>query len=152
MCSDQLLCDWINHDEAAALGVVYDRYAPLVFTLLSQAQPYAAASLLEEVFIALWRRGRTAPVNALLPLLLQLTADAVASNQLREGHAADTQAPLLPLAPFQDLPPHIFTVMVLACLGKLPISELSIALACDQRVVQQALATGLALVRVANAP
>ena len=148
--SDRDLCARLKRHETAALGCLYDRYAPFVFRLLCDAAPDAAELLLENVFVELWHRGATMGHTNLLPTLLHLTAEAVTQHQAVRGQTSGVVwgRPLLPaLAPFSRLPDFVFDVLVLTCLGRLTCSELAVALECDTSVIRRSLSTGLATVR-----
>ncbi len=148
--SDRDLCARLQRREMAALDCLYDRYAPFIFTLLCDAAPEVAESLLENVFVELWHRGATTGHTNLLPTLLQLTAEAVAQHRAARGQTTGAVwgRPLLPaLAPFSMLPEGVFDVLVLTCLGRLTCSELAVALECDKSVIRRSLSTGFATVR-----
>jgi DNA-directed RNA polymerase specialized sigma24 family protein len=152
--SDRQLCRFIYQNEAAALTILYDRYAPLVFRILCKCEPCAAEPLLEDVFVALWQRGRTSLITELLPLLFQLIAEVVTQHQVTEGRAVGvaSRSVLLPvLHPFMLLPAPMFEVVVPVCLGKLTITELSLALECEEAVLQHTLASGFAMLRTSYA-
>ena len=150
VASDRDLCARLQRRETAALACLYDRYAPFVFTLLCDAAPEAAASLLENVFVELWHRGATTGHTNLLPTLLHLTAEAVAQQRAVQGQTTGAVwgRPLLPaLAPFSRLPEGVFDVLVLTCLDRLTCSELAVALECDPSAIYRRLSTGLETVR-----
>lgn len=153
--SDRQLGVRIHQRETAALGLVYDRYAPLVFTLLCHGNSAVAESLLEDVFVALWHHGSTMIITDLVSTLLRLTAEALTPRTAAKSWMQGTawgQAELPPLMPFRSLPPHAFDVMVLTWIGKLTINEVSVALERDAAELYRALATGFAMVRRSATP
>ncbi len=149
--SDRDLCARVAQRDTAALGCLYDRYAPFVFTVLCDAAPDAAAALLENVFVELWSRGAVAVRTNLVPMLLQLTAEAVIHHRgvpVGQTSGTDWGGPLLPaVAPFRMLPDGVFDVLVLTCLGGLTCAELAIAFECERSVIYRRLSTGVATLR-----
>ncbi len=149
--SDRDLCTRLARRDTAALGCLYDRYAPFVFTVLCDATPEAAEALLENVFVELWSRGAVALRTNLVPMLLQLTAEAVVHHRgapAEQTSGTSWGGPLLPaVAPFSMLPDGVFDVLVLTCLGGLTCAELAIAFECERSVIYQRLSTGVATLR-----
>jgi hypothetical protein len=148
--SDRMLSAGLLRRDTSALSSLYDRYSPLVFTLLCDAEPEAAEALLQDVFVELWHKGLASLLTDLLPTLLQLTAEVVVRHRAAQGRTAGAVwgQPLLPaLAPFSLLPKFVFDVMVLTRLGGLTVSELAVALECDESAIVRGLSVGFAALR-----
>jgi DNA-directed RNA polymerase specialized sigma24 family protein len=137
--------------DVAALSELYDRYAPLVFTLACGERPRQAEAITEDVFVDLWHiSANAAPSFSIPSVLIDLTAQHLSAREAWPQQMTDHSAapPVLQaLASFAELPPAVFDVMVLARLGQLGVREIAIALALDQGVVVQRLATGFARLR-----
>ena len=149
--SDRHLVAGLRQGDRGAFGELYDRYAPLVYTLACGSRPNEAEAIMERVFVDLWRTGRNAsPFRSTLALLIELTAQQLVSGTPRQKGtvgSSSANSMLPPLAPFADLPPFVFDVMVLAHLGQLPVQEIAAALDAEQAAVVRGLAAGLATLR-----
>ncbi len=149
--SDRLLVGALLHQDTAALGKLYDRYAPLVYTLACQAIPAHAEAVLETVFGELWRRAPLAVSDESMAMtLIRLTSQVVARyradpDAARESAWAVRSLPALTV--FADLPPLVGEVTLLATLGQLGVDELTVALEHDRATVVRSLAHGLRFVR-----
>jgi hypothetical protein len=147
--SDRTLVSRILQGDKFAFGQVYDRYAPLVWTLASHADAGAAPAVLETVFVELWRDGQSAPVP--LPLG-RFLVECVTQNfpmtfsntdpLRRDGLSGDVVS-LLRL--FESLDPFVRDVFTLVRLGSLKVPEISIALEVESTVILRMLSTGLRL-------
>lgn len=71
--------------QASALGVLYDRYASLVYRLALRilANPQEAEDLTQEIFLALWRRGTYNPARGSLSSFLTTLTRSRAIDKLR---------------------------------------------------------------------
>lgn len=148
--SDRQLSIGLQQLDATALSRLYDRYALLVFTLLCDAVSEAAESLLEDVFVEVWRKGAASSTSNVLPMLLQLTAEAVVRHRGTQASPRNSiwgRPPLPALTPFTDLPDFVFDVLVMTYLGQLTVSELAVALERDEAAILEALSEGMAFVR-----
>ena len=149
--SDRSLIAGLSRHDPAALSELYDRYAPLVFTLACGHRPGAAEAIMEQVFVELWRAAAKATPSMPLPrLLIDLTAQQLVPHPARHSRSPESstgRAVLPGLAPFTDLPPVVFDVVVLASLGQLHVREIAVALDLDQGAVLQSLSAGLARLR-----
>jgi DNA-directed RNA polymerase specialized sigma24 family protein len=137
--SDRQLVYQLGSGNPAALAALYDRYAPLVFTLAHHADPLAAEAITEEVFVAVWHAGRRRSLALpLLEPLIDLTAARITRRRLKQGHTAVSahEQPLLAtLAPFAALCPPLFDIAVLSFLGQLKVAELAVALEMEPQVI-----------------
>lgn len=143
--SDAALIDGVQRRDQSALGMLYDRYAALVFTLAHSMSPNAAEALTERIFYRLWslRPAMTSP-GPLLHTLIDLTEQTICSEHvLIQG--ADTR--LEALRPFAGLPPGIYEMMVLAYLGQLDALEIAVALNVSPAYVRVALTSGVLMLR-----
>ena len=149
--SDRHLVAGLRQGDRGAFGELYDRYAPLVYTLACGSRPNEAEAIMERVFVDLWRTGpKASPFRSLLALLIDLTAQHIVSGAPRQKRtlgSSPARSVLPPLAPFADLPPFVFDVLVLAHLGQLPVQEIAAALDAEQAAVVRGLAAGLATLR-----
>ncbi len=149
--SDRHLVAELRQGDRGAFGDLYDRYAPLVYTLACGSHPDDAEAITEGVFVDLWRTAPKAPQSrSLLALLIDLTAQHIVSGTPQQKGTVGSptaRSMLPPLAPFADLPPFVFDVLVLAHLGQLPVQEIAIALDADRAAVVRAMAAGLASLR-----
>ena len=155
---DELLLLITQRDEQA-LGLLYDRYGPAIYSLARQRHLASAEPVVEQVFTDLWNMGRHARLPVpIMPLLLDLAARALAETPVPPvlpTCEAAVQDPLALLAQVGHADPLVCNVLVLVCLGKWNIAESAVALAVEPGVVRHALTSGLALLRhlqpVANA-
>ena len=138
--ADRVLVGELRNGEAAALGRLYDRYAPLVFTLAHDGRSRTPEAITEDVFVDLWHMGTRALLPLpILPVLLDLTRQRV----LPAGGTLPT------LAGFRQFPAFVFDVMVLSRLGQLDLTEIATALDVDRREVCSAVGAGLSRLRSA---
>ena len=143
--SDAALIAGIRRQEQRALGILFDRYAPLVFTLAQGACPDSAEAITEGVFYELWAsRGGVMRAGSLLHTLIDLTELAVGQDGAR--------SPTKLLAPFEGLSPLVYDVMVLTYVGQVDIQELSAALDVDKVRVREALVAGIRVLRRSRPP
>ncbi len=139
---DRHLVDGLRRGNSMALGRLYDRYAPLVFTLAYNSHPDAAEAITEEVFVELWQAGMLSTLRLpVLPALISLTVE-----QLAATGASSRRLPAL--APFAHLAPPAFDILVLTLLGQLCLEEIAVALEMDGAAITQVLASGLADLRL----
>lgn len=58
--SDEELVRWLTAGRQEALGALYSRYAPLIFSLAAQTlDQHAAEEIVQDVFLAVWRGAAT---------------------------------------------------------------------------------------------
>ncbi len=138
LSDNQLFAQLARHD-LAALDSIYDRYAPLLYTILCDVT-HSPDTALEDVFVLLWERMPQSSGGSLFARLLALTAEIV----LKQGEVrqlAGRNLPLLPkLAPYTQLPNEVFDVLVLAYVGRLRVSEIATALGHTQNAIIHTLA------------
>ena len=153
--SDHHLLAALQRRESAALSQLYDRYAPLVYTLARSSDFATAEAVTEGVFVDLWRSGLPpTPSGSLLATLIDLASTKV-QRVVEEGQSAaapgTTAAQFPALEPFLSLPPFVFEVMVLTYLGQLRVPDIAVALDVDQATILYNLATGLRLLKGSSA-
>ena len=143
--SDATLLAGIRRREQRSLAALYDRYAPLVYTLARSADPDTAETLTERVFFELWSsRGMAARPGSLLHTLIHLTQVVARRHGMTpRGASQGAETMLKVLAPFEGLDPDVYEVMVLTYVGQLDVHELATALDIDKSRVRKALATGM---------
>ena len=147
---DELLLLITQRDEQA-LGLLYDRYGPAIYSLARQKHPTCAEFIVERVFADLWNMGRHGRLPVpIMPLLLDLAARALAEPPVPPVLSTSepaVQDALALLAQVGHADPLVCNALVLVCLGKLNIAESAVALAVEPAVVRHALTSGLALLR-----
>ena len=143
--SDATLLAGIRRRDQRSLAMLYDRYAPLVFTLAQGADPETAETITERVFYELWSpRGAATQSGSLLHTLIHLTQDAARRHGIsprRPGRGAEPT--LKVLAPFEGLAPDVYEVMVLTYVGQLDVHDLAPALGIPQARIRESLAIGI---------
>lgn len=150
--SDTTLISAVQRRDQSALGLLYDRYAPLVFTLAKSVAPDSAEALTERVFYRLWSSQAilTRP-GPLINTLIDLTEQACRSESgLLPGSSNRPGALFAVLTPFARLSPGIYELIVLAYVGQLDVIEIACALDISLAQVREALTSGLMLVRSAG--
>src|SRR5262245_52885410 len=83
--SDEALMAQLVAGQQDALGGLYGRYAPLIFSLAAQSLDRGAAEdIVQEVFVTVWRRAETfdAERGAFRPWVLQIAHHRIV-NELR---------------------------------------------------------------------
>ena len=143
--SDATLLAGVRRREQRSLAKLYDRYAPLVYTLARSVHPEMAETITERVFYELWSsRGAATQSGSLLHTLIHLTQVAALEDSMsRRRHERGAEPPFKVLAPFEGLAPAVYEVMVLTYVGQLDVHELATALNIDKARVREALATGI---------
>ena len=146
---DRLLIDRLGRRDEGALGRLYDRYAPLVFTLARDTDPETAEVVTEQVFVSLWREAGGDHLAPSLPRrLIERTAEMLPAAAPAHGPVnADAQLPAL--APFVGLPPFVFDVAVMVYVGQLDVDAIAAAWEIDRAVVRAGLAAAQPHLRTA---
>jgi len=132
--SDGELMEAIRERQGAALGVLYDRYAGLVYGLALQILGHVAEAedLTQAVFVELWRKASYDPQRGSVSSFLYLLTRSRAIDRLRSQDssqrllkhwqsllAAENRAP----APFEQLSLEERRQAVQEALGQLPESQ-----------------------------
>ena len=142
--SDATLLAGVRRREQRALAKLYDRYAPLVYTLARSVHPETAETITERVFYELWSsRGTATQSGSLLHTLIRLTQQAARGHSISPRPGRGIEPSLKVLAPFEGMAPDVYEVMVLTYVGQLDVHELATALNIDKARVREALATGI---------
>ena len=143
--SDATLLAGIRRREQRSLAALYDRYAPLVYTLARSADTETAETITERVFFELWSsREMAARPGSLLHTLIHLTQSVAHGDGMSaRRHDQRVEPTLKVLTPFEGLAPDVYEVMVLTHVGQLDVHELATALDIDKSRVRKALATGM---------
>ena len=146
---DRVLLAAIREGDTSALGQLYDRYGPALYTLARHRHLSSADLIVEQVFIDLWNAGqRTLLPVPIVPMLLDLAARSLSGTAIspvlfkREGAPQD---PLALLTHIGGSDPLVCAVLVLVRLGRLNIAESVAALEAEPAVIRHALALGLKL-------
>ena len=152
--SDAMLLAGIRRREQRSLAALYDRYAPLVYTLARSADPETAETITERVFFELWSsRGATTQSGSLLYTLIHLTQSAAHGDAMSARRYDRRAEPALKvLAPFEGLAPDVYEVMVLTHVGQLDVHELATALDIDKPRVRKTLAAGMRMLAESTRP
>ena len=149
--SDRALATGIGQGKTAALGQLYDRYGPAIYSLMRQKHPASAEPIVEQVFAAVWNMGRHGRLPLPIgPVLLDLATRSLAETTvppvLPTSEAA-LQDALALLARIGHSDPLVCNALVLVCLGRSNLAESAMALEVEPAVVGRALTSGLALLR-----
>lgn len=83
--TDEQLCQSMAEGQSWALGILYDRYASLVYRLALKilANPQEAEDLTQEIFLKLWRSGSYNPSRGSLSSFLTTLTRSRAIDRLR---------------------------------------------------------------------
>lgn len=83
--TDAELCQAITAGESSALGIIYDRYASLVYRLALKilTNPQEAEDLTQEIFLILWRSNTYNPTRGSLSSFLTTLTRSRAIDKLR---------------------------------------------------------------------
>jgi RNA polymerase sigma-70 factor (ECF subfamily) len=138
---DEALLERLAAGDAAALGLVYDRYGSAVFALVARilGDRQAAEDLLQEVFVRVWQRAATyqstrgKPLTWVLGIAHNLAIDEVRRRQRRPVEA-DGRDEAGEIAAFQTLAAadadpaelaweRVRRDQILAALGQLPPAQ-----------------------------
>jgi hypothetical protein len=150
--SDRELLARVRKRQPAALGTLYDRYAPLVYTIANQAEPDYAEVITEQVFVNLWQAGtsRVLP-TPLLDTVLYLTSSVITRHRMAQGSTLEPTSPLMAaLASFAGLEHPAFDVAVMSIIGQLKVAEVAVALEQDPVAVKNLLSGAISRLRAAR--
>lgn len=142
--SDVALLAGVRRHEQAALAMLYDRYAPLVFTLARSACPDTAETITEEVFYRFWSsRGALTRRGLLIHTFIDLTEQAIREDSAAPRPNCRAKSSLAVLVPFEELPPVVFEILVLTYIGQIDVHEIAGALDLGMAQVREAFVSGI---------
>ena len=143
--SDATLLAGVRRREQRSLAMLYDRYAPLVYTLARSVHPETAETITERVFYELWSsRGVATQSGSLLHTLINLIQQAARRHGISPRRTGRGAKPTLKvLAPFEGLAPDVYEVMVLTYVGQLDVHELATALGIPKAQIRESLTAGI---------